>query len=116
MRWSPLLVALVSCGAEPDPCTPMCAAATALYGGCLESWGVEWTSAGYDDEAHFTESCETWAWSSRLLEEDAGKSGEIDAVCRERRVLFEEGECSDFTSTDWSTLPWQPVDSDTGAP
>ena len=77
MRWSPLLVALVSCGAEPDPCTPMCAAATALYGGCLESWGVEWTSAGYDDEADFTESCETWAWSSRLLEEDAGKSGEI---------------------------------------
>ena len=116
MRWFPILMMLAACGAEPDPCTPMCAAATELYGGCLASWDMEWTSAGYDDATHFTESCETWAWSSRLLEEDAGRSGEIDTVCRERRETFEDGECEDFTRIDWSTLPWEPSGADTGVP
>lgn len=117
MRWSlpfpsSLLLLVWSCAETPDPCVPMCDAATALYGGCLETWGVEWTSAGYEDEAHFQESCETWAWTSRLLEEDAGKDGQIDRVCRQRRALFDEGECSDFTGIDWSQLPWEPAEDD----
>lgn len=116
MRWFPLLALAASCSSPPDPCTPMCAAATELYGGCLESWGVEWTSAGYDDAAHFEESCETWAWTTRLLEEEAGRSGEIDALCQERRKLFEDGECDDFTDINWSELPWQPAGHDTGRP
>lgn len=116
MRWFPIIAVLVSCKADPDPCTPMCAAATDLYGGCLASWDVDWTSAGYDDADHFTESCETWAWTSRLLEEEAGKSGEIDAVCRERRQTFEAGECADFTGTNWDALPWEPIDADSGTP
>lgn len=112
MRWLLSLLVLGACAEQADPCVPMCRAAADLYGGCLEGWGVEWTSAGYDDEEHFLESCETWAWSTRVLEEDAGESGQIDAICRDRRALFEDGECADFTSTDWSALPWQPDDGD----
>ncbi|HCH65195.1 MAG TPA: hypothetical protein DFR83_20490 [Deltaproteobacteria bacterium] len=115
MRWfhSLSLFLLIGCSTPPDPCDPMCEAAANLYGGCLEDWGAEWTSAGYDDEAHFLESCQTWAWSTRLLEADAEESGQINAVCRERQALFTDGTCTDFTSLDWSALPWQ-VEPDTG--
>lgn len=112
MRWSLPLLAIVACAEPPDRCVPMCAAAMELYGGCLDAWGVDWTSAGYDDDAHFLDSCETWAWTTRLLEEDAGETGQIDAICSERQALFADGECADFTEVDWSALPWQPAESD----
>ena len=123
MSLRPVIVigALLSsgCGPEPpDPCTPMCAAATTLYGSCLDGWGAAWTDAGYEDEADFLDACETWAWSARLLEDEAGETGRIDATCRERTVQYTDGTCEDFLATDWSTLPWQapPTPRDTGQP
>jgi hypothetical protein len=93
----------------------MCAAATELYGGCLTDWGVEWANAGYDDEEDFRETCDTWAWQARILEAEAGRSGQIDATCRTRTALFTNGTCEDFTSINWSELPWHASD-DTGSP
>ena len=121
MRWSVLLLPLFGipgCSEPPDPCAPMCAAATELYGGCLADWGVEWTSAGYEDEDDFRETCDTWAWQTRILEEEAEKSGQINGLCEERRALFETGTCADFTGINWSELPWQSArdDDDTAAP
>lgn len=121
MRWTPLsglvlLAGLTGCGEDPDPCAPMCRAATALYGTCLDEWGLDWSSAGYDDAAHFAESCETWAWTSRLLEADAGEDGAVDRVCRTRRARFEAGTCEDLTAVDWNGLPWEPVPDSGGAP
>lgn len=95
----------------------MCLAASELYGGCLNDWGVDWTSAGYDDADHFEGACQTWAWTTRMLEAEAERAGQVDAVCRERRDLFTAGECSDFTTVDWSELPWSSTAPlDTGIP
>ncbi len=108
-----LLLSIVACG-EPaaDPCEPMCSSAAALYGGCLEGWGLDWTAAGYEDEEDFLGSCATWAWELRVLEEAAIERGElaagghVDAVCEERAELFQDGVCSDYTDIDWSQPPW----------
>lgn len=122
MRWSVFLslCGILGCAEPPDPCAPMCAAATELYGGCLADWGVAWSSAGYEDAEDFRETCDTWAWQTRILEEEAGKSGQIDGLCRERRALFEAGSCDDFTGINWSELPWQSAtnndDDDSAAP
>ena len=104
---APLL--LPACGPDqPDPCVPMCAAAARLYGECLDEWGAEWTDAGYRDQADFVDACDTWAWSARLLEDDAGETGRVDATCRTRSKAFSGGTCDDFTAVDWSRMPWSP--------
>ncbi len=99
---------------EPDPCEAMCRAAAELYGSCLQDWGAGWESAGYDDEPDFLDSCETWAWEMRLLEEDAlqqgviDEKGQVEATCTERRAAFESdaATCSTYTSIDWNDAPW----------
>ncbi len=104
-----MLLALMIAGcAEPaeDPCAPMCAAAASLYGACLEDWGADWAAAGYADGADFQDACETWAWEQRLLEDEAGQQGVVDATCLEREALFTEGTCEDFTAVDWSAALW----------
>ena len=110
-----LLLALLSCAdTAPDPCPDMCRAGASLYGGCLESWGLDWSAAGFEDDADFLEVCETWAWEMRMLEEAAGESGTVDATCEERDALFTDGDCDDFTGVDWSDFPWDPEAVDTG--
>jgi hypothetical protein len=91
----------------------MCVAAADLYGSCLEAWETDWPAAGYDDRADFLDACETWTWTSRLLEEDADRAGEVDALCRERHELYVSGTCEDFAGTDWSSVPWETT-SNTG--
>ena len=117
-----LLLTLVACQPQtPAACTSMCASAADLYGGCLEGWGVDWTAAGFDDEAAFVDSCETWAWEMTLLEQDAVERGEIDEggwlapVCRERDAAFgaPDATCDAYTSIDWNDTPWQ-APEDTG--
>ena len=108
-----MLLFLVACaGPEPDPCEPMCEEAAALYGGCLEEWGLQWSDAGYEDQAHYLESCSTWAWELRELEAAAvergelSRSGRVDAVCVEREELFASGSCEDYTAINWSEPLW----------
>ena len=99
----------LGCGSSEDPCLSMCAAATDRYAACLEEWGVSWTDAGYDDRAGFRASCDTWAWQGRMLEDDAGAEGALDAVCAARGAALREGTCDDFTAIDWSRYPWEPA-------
>lgn len=99
----------------PDPCAAMCVAAEQLYGGCLESWSVDWSAAGYQDGDDFLDACDTWAWEMRLLEEAAGESGTVDATCEAREASFIEGPCEAFTETSWNDYPWDPEpEEDTG--
>lgn len=114
-----LLLALLACADAPDPCARMCARAEALYGACLESWGLGWEAAGYADADDFLGRCETWAWEMRLLEEDAVRRGEleeagaVDAACQERADRFEQAaadpadlDCEAYTGEAWDQVPW----------
>jgi len=112
MRWRFLTALALGCG-DPDPCTPMCAAATDLYGRCLDDWGVGWSAAGYDNAGDFRDACETWAWEMQHLEREARRrdpavKGQVDATCRTRRDRFSDPDatCEDFTEIDWSRSPW----------
>ncbi len=104
-----MLWLLLACAADPDPCTPMCEGAAALYGGCLTDWGADWSAAGYTDEAGFLDACTTWAFQMRALEADAGRTGDVDAECtaREARFTAEDATCEDYTGLDWNSPPWQ---------
>jgi hypothetical protein len=104
-----LLLALLAACAEPDACTPMCAAAGQLYGGCLQDWGADWEAAAYADEADFLDACDTWAWEMHQLERDAGRTGATDAACAEREAALtaDDATCESFTGIDWHTPPWE---------
>ena len=123
-RPSPLLLLLgVSCGMPPAEAPPACAercdAAGVLYGGCLEAWGVDWSAAGYADEAQFRNSCETWGWEMAHLEADAVEQGTLSApgwlaqTCQDRRDAFaaEDAACSTYTDIAWNDVPWSPEDT-----
>lgn len=114
----PLLL-LLACSEAPDPCATMCVQAEALYGTCLEQWGVGWEAAGYADGDDFLASCETWAWEMELLEEAAVKRGEleqtgaVDATCNERAEAFAAAQadtagpdCAAYTDIAWDQAPW----------
>ena len=83
------------------PCTRMCAAATDLYAGCLEDWGLDWSSAGFEDARGHRESCEVWAWQTTEIH----GADTIDAICDERAALFHNGACDDYASIDWNDAP-----------
>ncbi len=109
-------MAAVACETPaPSACTDMCGSAAALYGGCLEDWGVDWSAAGYEDEDQFLASCATWIWEMSLLEADALERGEIEQegwlgpVCAERHAAFsaEDATCEAYTGVDWNDTPWQ---------
>ena len=104
-----MLSLLLACADPvPEECTLMCSSAAALYGECLESWGVGWEEAGYEDEPDFLARCEVWAWEMLLLEQDAGEQGTVAGLCKQREALFssDEAVCTDYTSIDWSEVPW----------
>ena len=104
-----MLLLLAACAADPDPCTAMCVAAASLYGGCLTTWGADWESANYADEADFVDACATWAWEMRQLEVDAGKIGATDQTCLERSTAFqaEDATCDTYTTLDWNSPTWE---------
>jgi hypothetical protein len=118
-----LLVTLaLSCTKEaevPASCDAMCDAAAALYGGCLADWGLDWTAAGYDDEAAFENSCQTWGWQMTILQDAAledglhSEPGWLASTCTEREAAMsaEDAPCSAFTGIDWSDVPWDPADT-----
>ena len=66
------------------------------------------------DEEDFLDSCETWAWELRLLEEDAldqgviDEIGQVDATCRQRQAAFmaDDATCDTYTGIDWNDAPW----------
>lgn len=96
-----LPIVLVGCKTVPEvsgTCSDMCEDATRLYGGCLESWGLDWTAAGHEDGASHQESCEVWSWEQSLI---FGAS-KVDALCDQRGALLHDGACTDYTDIDWS--------------
>ncbi|MCB9776951.1 MAG: hypothetical protein H6742_00130 [Alphaproteobacteria bacterium] len=100
-----ILLLLLACAGDRDPCTEMCAAAAALYGDCLADQGADWTAAGYADADAFVGSCETWAVEMRLLERELDAAGWTDDICGARAERFRDGACTDFTGTDWNQMP-----------
>ncbi|TNE87602.1 MAG: hypothetical protein EP330_18065 [Deltaproteobacteria bacterium] len=110
-----LLLVLVACApAIPPACPSMCEEAAELYGGCLESWDLDWQAAGYDHRGHFVGSCETWAWEMARVHDDALRRGLtqdetwLDQTCEARAASFADPEatCDDYTSVDWNAVPW----------
>jgi hypothetical protein len=91
-----------------DPCASMCSSATQHLGGCLELMGANWMDAGYTDAIGFFESCETWAWVTRKLEDEGGPSGATERQCIEWESQIESDGfiCDDFDQIDWNTTPW----------
>lgn len=114
MRAAALALALAACADAADPCAPMCDAAAALYGACLDDAGLGWDAVGYADEAAYLDACATWAWELRVLERDAVKRGEldapgaVDATCEAREVALTapDADCATYDAMDWSTAPW----------
>ena len=111
-----VMIGATACAAEvPTQCTEMCAAASALYGTCLSDQGLDWSAAGYDDEAAFLDSCETWAWEQGLVLDDALAAGATEDsdwlvdTCAQRAVAFEDADatCETYTSVDWSEVGWR---------
>lgn len=103
-----LLLGLHAC-AQPDPCAPMCEAAAAAYGACLDSDGAggappDWAAANYDDRRDFLDACETWAWEQRLIAEEEGAPDRVDAACaqREEALRAAADPCAAFSAMEWS--------------
>lgn len=118
-----VLVAVLGCNTAPPvppACDQMCAAAAALYGGCLADWGVDWTAAGYDDEGAFIGACETWSWEMSLLSAHAeeeglpgASAGWLTETCSARRdaLSADDAACSEFTDIEWNDVQWSPDDT-----
>lgn len=82
----------------------MCLDAASLYGGCVEAWGLDWPAVGYDDEAAFVGSCETWAWEAERLTRD--EPDWLARTCADRQAAFAgpEATCDTYTSVDWAQI------------
>ena len=96
--------AFSACAELPDVskvCQQMCTTATALYGDCLESWGVGWSDGGFDNAADHQETCEVWSWEIAELH---GR-GVSDQLCEDRAEVLRNGECNDYTDIDWNETP-----------
>ncbi len=103
-----LLLLLQACAA-PDPCAPMCEAAAAAYGACLDPDGAggappDWAAAGYDDRRAFRDACDTWAWEQRLIAAEEGDPDRVDAACaqREEALRAAADPCAAFSDMEWS--------------
>ncbi len=99
-----LLPLFAGCAEPPvvsSVCEEMCTTATQLYGSCLDTWGVDWTSAGFDNAKAHQESCEVWSWQTSEIH----GADTIDAICEDRGALLNEGECSDYSAIDWNAVP-----------
>ena len=96
-----LSIVAMGCNTVPEvsrTCVHMCEDATRLYGGCLESWGLDWTAAGHADGDAHQASCEVWSWEQSLI----FGSKKVDALCEARGLVLRDGECADYTDIDWS--------------
>ena len=95
---------LTGCSEVPDVsdvCRQMCTTATDLYGGCLDTWGMEWSDAGFENAAGHQETCEVWSWE--VAELDGRELS--DRLCEERAQILRSGECSDYTKINWNGMP-----------
>ena len=81
-----ILLILLACTPEPEPCDDMCAAAAVHTADCLAADELDWPAAGYDDEADFLDACATWAWELRVLD--------VDPECAAREQALSAGELS----------------------
>ena len=117
-----ILLLLSGCTTQPEApasCEQMCASAATLYGGCLESWGLDWTAAGFADEDAFLTSCHTWSWEMALLQDAALEQDGFDdhlwleKTCSSRSddMSGDSAECSAFTDVEWNNVPWAPEDT-----
>ena len=86
----------------------MCSTATQHLGGCLELVGASWQDAGYADERGFFHACETWAWSTRMLESEEGPTDATTHQCEswEAAINDDDFSCVDFDGLDWNSTPW----------
>ena len=104
--WAGLLLALPACADPADPCAPMCAAAAAAYGACLDPDGAgpDWEAAGYDDRQAFVDACDTWAWEQRLIADAEGAPDRVDAACAQRDDALRSAAdpCAAFSGMEWS--------------
>lgn len=107
---------LLSCQSVSPPasCDALCVAAAEHQRACLVEWGVEWDAAGYEDEADFLLSCQTWAWEMSLLEADAvangvlAQPGTLAETCTDWTTAYAETDmtCASELPVDWHTPPW----------
>lgn len=101
---------LGACAPEaPEPCLSLCDAVTEATSACLEAEGLSWTAKGYEDEADFSASCETWAWEQAQLAQ--GDLDELEGACAasEAAVLAlpTPPTCAEITATGWSSPTWE---------
>lgn len=109
-----MILLLLACAAIPPDCGPMCEVLTSRKGECLAVDGLDWSAAGYSDADDFRAACETWAWESRELEQDAGCRGATDAICVERDAVLRGSDfsCQQLSEMDWNSSPhsWDTCD------
>lgn len=95
--------------AAPPACLDLCDAVAEATSACLEAEGLPWTAKGYEDEADFSASCETWAWEQAQLAQ--GDLDELEAACAasEAAVLAlpTPPSCAEITATGWSSPSWE---------
>ena len=95
--------------AAPPECLTLCDAVAEATSACLEAEGLTWSAKGYDDEATFLASCETWAWEQAQLAQ--GSLDELQAGCvaseEAVRALPTPPSCAEITATRWSSPSWE---------
>jgi len=103
-RFFTIVIVFTGCADAPNVtsvCRQMCTTATELYGGCLETWGMGWSDAGYQHAAAHQESCEVWSWEiAELHGRDAS-----ERLCEDRVEILRNGECDDYTEINWNEMP-----------
>lgn len=95
--------------AAPAECLTLCDAVAEATSACLEAEELTWAAKGYDDEADFLASCETWAWEqAQLAQGDLDELGERCAASEEAvRALPTPPSCAEITATRWSSPSWE---------
>lgn len=93
----------------PTECLTLCDAVAVATSACLEAEELTWAAKGYDDEAAFLASCETWAWEQAQLAR--GDLDELRAGCvaseEAVRALPTPPSCAEITATRWSSPSWE---------
>ena len=105
-----LVVFFAGCVPEaPEACLTLCDAVAEATSACLEAEELTWTAKGYDDEAAFLSSCETWAWEQAQLAQ--GDLDELQEACAASeaavRALPTPPSCAEITETRWSSPSWE---------
>jgi hypothetical protein len=101
-----LSLGLGACAPEAPPsCLTLCDAVAEATSACLMAEGLQWSAKGYDDEADFLSSCETWAWEQAQLNQGALEELEEGCAASEAavRALPSPPTCAEITATGWSS-------------